>query len=175
MNKLGSLPFLEKKILLTYSAKFQAQAVKKVFMGRQLFWLGGMLGSVLRLPRTLQTGEQRFLFFAVIKSRYFPKSWVLKKHSQYQKCHSVTIGAYMWISRFLKRVTVTSSPVFWFLKAILSAFCIVPNHTTGVSNLLSGMVMLYHGVILFSGLSQFRAPFYRDGALNRDTTVLIRL
>ena len=110
MNKLGSLPFLEKKILLTYSAKFQAQAAKKVFMGRQLFWLGGMLGSVLRLPRTLQTGEQRFLFFAVIKSRYFPKSWVLKKHSQYQKCHSITIGGYMWMSRFLKRVTVTSSP-----------------------------------------------------------------
>ena len=29
--------------------------------------------------------------------------------------------------------------VFWFLKPILSAFYIVPNHTTGVSNLLSGM------------------------------------
>ena len=62
-------------------------------MGRLLFWPGGMLGLVPRLLRTLQTGGQRFSFFAVIKSRYFPNPgcWRSIHNPLYQKCHSITI------------------------------------------------------------------------------------
>ena len=94
----------------------------------------------------------RLLLSVELSSASFTRmKWTLLFHLQcvfniafsyliYLKIDFVTRKPYLWMSRFLRRVAVTSLRVFWFLTPILSAFCTIPNHTAGISNLLSGML-----------------------------------